>query len=356
MKMSGTYTAAVIGAGMGGKLSMAGLAASDRFELIGVADWQAEARREIEQRYPGLPTFPNHADLFAQLQPDVVCVSTWPPSHLEVTTAALELPLKGILVEKPLAGSSPDGQKLLDRIRAKKLPVVVPHGLLVTNHGQQIMNLVRQGAIGALRLIEIQCTNWDIINAGIHWLNFCIMLLGRDPVELVMASCDTASRTYRDGMQVETLAVTYLQTRSGVRIVMNTGDYVRISEENKTALFRLIGTEGTLDFYAWESRYRLLNAEHPRGQLVEVEPGEKPAHQRYLEMLAGQIDRGEVDYTLAEASLAALELCEAAYLAHEHRCAVSLPLAQFQPPPQSDWQPGRPYSGRGGGRDGRQLA
>lgn len=54
---------------MGGKLSMAGLAASDRFELAGVADWRAEARREAESRYPGLPTFANHAEMFARCQP-----------------------------------------------------------------------------------------------------------------------------------------------------------------------------------------------------------------------------------------------------------------------------------------------
>jgi predicted dehydrogenase len=340
---------------MGGKLSMAGLAASERFELIGVADRRAEARREVEQRYPGVATFPSHTELFAQLQPDVVCVSTWPPSHLEVATAALELPLKGILVEKPLADNIGDGRKILDHIRAKKLPVVVPHGLLVSNHGRQIIDLIRQGAIGPLKLIEIQCTGWDIINAGIHWLNFCVVLLAGEPVDFVMAACDTTSRTYRDAMQVETLAVTYLQTRSGVRIVMNTGDEVKISQEDKKTLFRLIGSEGTLDFYAWEPRYRLLNSQYPQGQLIEVEPGPLPAHQRYLEMLAAQIDQGQPDDVLAEHSLAALELCEAAYLSHRHRCVVTLPLARFEPPQATDWAPGQPYSGQGGGRDGRQL-
>jgi hypothetical protein len=33
---------------------------------------------------------------------DVVCVSTFPPSHEEVALAALDLRLKGMLVEKPL--------------------------------------------------------------------------------------------------------------------------------------------------------------------------------------------------------------------------------------------------------------
>jgi hypothetical protein len=39
---------------------------------------------------------------------------------------------------------------------------------------------------------------------------------------------------------------------------------------------------------------------------------------------------------VAESSLAALELCEAAYLSAEHGCLVRLPLPQFSPPPPND--------------------
>jgi hypothetical protein len=35
---------------------------------------------------------------------------------------------------------------------------------------------------------------------------------------------------------------------------------------------------------------------------------------------------------------------------------VVFPLETFKPLPVPRWNPGRPYSGRGGGRDGRKLA
>lgn len=353
--MCAVYTAAVIGTGMGGKLSLRGLSASERFKLIAAADLRPEARQEVRAIYPELDTFATHVEMFEQCQPDVVCVATWPPSHLEVTRDALQLPLKGILVEKPLADNTASGREILERIRAQELPVVVPHGLLVAEHVRQILDMVYEGRIGILKLVEIQCTGWDIINAGIHWLNFFLALAEGDPVDWVMACCDTSTRTYRDGMQVETLAVTYAQTRSGVRVVMNTGDYVHVSEEGKGTLFRLIGTQGTIEFYGWGSHYRVLNEDHPRGELVEVDPGHLSAHQCYLEALADQMDRGQPDYTVPESSLAALELCEAAYLSCRHRCTVFLPLSQFVPPQPTAWDPGRPYSGTGGGRDGRKL-
>jgi len=353
--MTEQYTVAVIGAGMGGKLSMKAAAASERFQLVAVADWREEARREVEALYPDIRTFASHQELFAAMPVDVVCVSTWPPTHLEVTRDALALPLKGILVEKPLADNTADGRTLLDLARARELPMVTPHGLLVAEHVQQIMRRVQQGEIGELKLIEIQCSGWDIINAGIHWLNFVVVLTEQAPVEFVLATCDTTTRTYRDGMQVETLAVTYVQMQSGLRVVMNTGDNVKISEPGESTLFRLIGSKGTLDFYAWKSRYRLCNAEFPHGQVIEVDPGSRSAHQKYLERLADQMDDGRTDYIWPAASLAALELCEAAYLSNQYHCAVPLPLSTFTPPPVARWEPGKPYHGQGGGRDGRRL-
>jgi len=353
--MASTYTAAVIGAGLGGSLSMAGLAASPRFKLVAVADLNSDALQSAKTKYPDIQTFTTYQQMFAECPTDMVCVSTWPPSHLDITQAALNLPLKGILVEKPLADNSRDGRTLFEAVKAKGLPMAVPHNLLVLPHVNQIIQRIHRGEIGDLKLIEIECSGWDIINAGIHWLNFAVVLTGNEPVDLVMAAVDKSTRTYRDGMQVETLAVTYIQMRSGLRVIMNSGDYVKIAEPDKSTLFRLIGTRGEIDFYAWESSYRIQNAAFPNGQHIAVQPDTRTGHQMHLDRLADAIDADQADFTIPEASLTALELCEAAYLAARHGCMVTLPLDSFTIPPPIDWSPGLPYTGRGAGRDGRKL-
>lgn len=138
-------------------------------------------------------------------------------------------------------------------------------------------------------------------------------------------------------------------------MVMQTGDYVEISRPGKDFLFRLVGTTGTIEFWGWESAYRIVNAQHPTGTLVEVPRSARSAHQLHLENLATQIDQGRPDYAVAESSLLALELCEGAYLSHRHRCVVTFPLERFTPPQSQTWDPGRPYEGTGGGRNGRTL-
>ncbi|MDR1281586.1 MAG: hypothetical protein LBK99_12280, partial [Opitutaceae bacterium] len=219
----------------------------------------------------------------------------------------------------------------------------------------EIITRVRRGDIGALKLVEIQCRGWDIINAGIHWLHFFINLTMLEPIESVLAAIDCTTRTYRDGMQVETIAVTTAQTASGIRVVMHTGDDVRINETNHDNLFRIAGTRGVIEFYGWEPGYKITSSSHASG--VMVTPGELPVsgHRLHLENLAAQMDSGTADNTIADSSLMALELCEAAYASGAHGCRINLPLENFQPPAHTDWKPGQPYSGTGGGRDGRKL-
>lgn len=350
------YTASVVGGGFGGQLSMSALTASPRFKLTAAADLREEAREQLRRLYPGIRTFPDHQSMFRDCPTDVVAVSTFPPSHEEITHAAIARPeLMGILVEKPLGPTHAAGRRILAAIQARSLPVAVPHGLMARRTPREIIDRVRRGDIGGLKLVEIQCRGWDIINAGIHWLNFFVNLTQLEPVDYVLAACDATTRTYRDGMQVETIAVTTAQTRSGVRVVMHTGDDVRVNAESHDNLFRLIGTQGQIEFYGWEAPYRITNQAHPAGLVVTPAEWAVSGHQYHLERLADQMDAATADHGPASSSLMALELCEAAYLSARHRCRIDLPLEHFTAPAPAGWEPGQPYAGAGGGRDGRKL-
>jgi predicted dehydrogenase len=348
-------TASVIGCGMGGGFSLDALAASDRFEIVAACDMRPEVCAEMARRHPGIRTFSNHQACLRDCPADVVCVSTFATTHGDITEAALQVPLKGILVEKPLAHTVNAAETLLAAIREKQIPVCVPHGLLVLPHTVEILRRVQDGEIGELKLVEIQCNQWDIMNAGIHWLNFFVALTGDEPMRSVMAQCDTGTRTYRDGMQVETEGITYVESKSGIRCVMQTGDEIQVNREGKFVLFRLVGTRGLIEFWAWESEYILCNKKHPGGERIEVPASNRSIHQIYLEALADQIEERRPEYAAAERSLAALELVEAAYLSARHPVKVDLPIMAFSPPETGHWDPGQPYSGRGGGRDGRRL-
>jgi predicted dehydrogenase len=268
---------------------------------------------------------------------------------------ALELPLKGMLVEKPLGHTAAAGARIVEAIKKRQLPMVVPHNMLATAGGRAVIDRVRAGAIGELRTVEILSGKWDIMNAGIHWLNYFVNLTGLEPVSYVLALAESSTRTFRDGLQVETTAITCVETDSKVRAYMLTGDEVQSTLPDGKNGFRIVGTSGVIEIGAYAPAYDIRSADYPAGERITPAQQGSSGHQWHLESLADMIDSGSPDYTVADSSLAALELCEAAYISSKHRCKVTFPLEDFTPPPELDWEPGKPYSGHGGGRDGRKL-
>jgi hypothetical protein len=170
-----------------------------------------------------------------------------------------------------------------------------------------------------------------------------------------MAILECSTQTWRDGIEVETTSITYAQSINGVRVVMHTGDKVFIPRKGDSGILRLIGTGGIIEMWPWQGPYRVVNAAHPAGMAFGP-PAAPPlsSHRRYLEELAEQIDASIPDYAIPDSSLAALELCEGAYLSSAHHCKVTLPLKDFTVAPEPDWRPGQPYRGHGG-RDGRFI-
>ena len=134
--------------------------------------------------------------------------------------------------------------------------------------------------------------------------------------------------------------------KSGIRVVMNTGDDTKVTVGEWDFLFRLMGTGGQIEFYGWALPYRIQNAAYPQGLTVTPEEFPIIGHRRHLENMAAMIERGEPDYTIADSSLLALEICEGAYLSSRHRCRVTFPVDRFVPPAASDWDPGSPMRRR----------
>jgi len=354
--MPDKLTANVVGCGIGGRLSIGGLKAAKSYELVAVADLRPEACREIQDEYPNIRTFTDYRTMFRECPADVVCVSTYAPTHEPIAMAAMDTTsLKGILVEKPLGDTAASGRRILEAIKSRALPMVVPHGMLASSCGADVLSSVRDGAIGKLGLVELQCSKQDIINAGIHLLNFFVNLTNLAEMDYVMATCEATTRTYRDGMQVETTAVTYGQTASGIRVVLNSGDDVMITRPGSGHLIRIVGSQGLIEFRKADKSYTIVNAEHPGGEVITPEPWELGGHGKYLYGLADMIGKGHADYRIPDSSLKALELVEAAYLSSRHQCKVTFPLADFAVPDRVDWDPGMPYGGTGGGRDGKEL-
>ena len=64
-----------------------------------------------------------------------------------------------------------EGLRILEAVKARELPMAVPHRLLAEAPPLEIIERVKRGDIGDLRLVEVEQNKWDLLNSGIHLFN-----------------------------------------------------------------------------------------------------------------------------------------------------------------------------------------
>lgn len=314
--------AAVIGCGFGGGLSLTALQRSHQYQLVAASDLSDDVLRETGERYPNTQLFRDYRDMLSGGTIDVVCIATPAPSHAPLAHDLLNHRVRGLLLEKPLACDVATAEKLLGEIIARRLPVVVPHGMLVLPAPCEIARRIRRGDIGRVNSIEIQ-NAVDLLNGGIHWLVYVLDLLDGDaPLEL-QASFDVDDRIVNDGVQVESLGTTRLTMQSGASVVLHSGARMRPEspvlpqDEQRGAVFHVHGTEADIVFSAWAGSYWLGQCSTGSGCLVHCAADSDPTyHQVFLDQLAMQVAASQPDYHVARLSIAALRLVESAYQSH----------------------------------------
>lgn len=328
-----TLTAAVIGCGRGGTLSLDALASSGRYDLVAASDPAEVRRRQVQERWPGVRPFADHRALLEAAPVDVVCVATPTPSHAAVVGDLLDRGVRGLLIEKPIASDTTTARALLDELRARRLPAVVPHGLLVLPAARAVKRRVRRGDIGDMRSVEVQ-NSVDLLNAGIHWLVYLLDLFEGAAPRCVRGAFDVSGRAVNDGIRVESRGTTRIELDSGVPVTLHSGGLTAVTSEVlgpadiAGAVFRLTGSEGQIEFSAWANSYWIRSGEMGGEIIRHPLEGAVNYHQIMLEQLADHIDASRPDYRSASLSLRALEVIKSVW--REQRSA-DWPLGEPAP-------------------------
>ncbi|MCK4401276.1 Gfo/Idh/MocA family oxidoreductase [bacterium] len=351
--------AVVIGCGGGATSFLKALSCHKRYVLAGAADLNKDVLKNVKHEYNCPNVYTDYTKMFSEIKPDVVCVHTYPPSHHLIVREVLKHPVRGLITEKPLGDTVEHGREIVKNIKAKLLPVQIPHGNVLIPRGKEVLERVKNGQIGDIQIVEIQNRYWDFINAGIHWFHYFIMLTGNEDIDWVMCATESSTKTYRDGMRVETTGVSYIKTASGKRCICNIGDEVDVAGSFDDLSYRIIGTEGIIEWGnggEFAKGYFIQNKEYPVREYVKATS--KGNKTDYLDILADEIENGRPDYRNIDASMTALELVEASYLSSKYGQKILFPwnkgkIAKLKT--DDEFWPGIPYDGKGGMRDGKTF-
>ncbi|MCZ2108337.1 MAG: Gfo/Idh/MocA family oxidoreductase [Dehalococcoidia bacterium] len=148
-----------------------GFAAIEGVELAGVANRTRESSERVASEFGIARVFDSPEALIADPQIDAVCIGTWPYMHREYTIRALEAG-KHVLCEARMAATLEEAEDMLaaherhPEFAAQLVPAPFDFRL-----GPTITRLIREGAIGPVREVNIASQNGSALNpqTPIHW-------------------------------------------------------------------------------------------------------------------------------------------------------------------------------------------
>ena len=197
----------IVGTGNMGRIH-ARVLASMRL-LGGVADLNLDAAKQIANAY-GVNAFSDYHLLIKESSLDGVIIATPTSTHASIAEdiAKTHASVKAILIEKPIASTLKDAERVAETLRSKEIAGVVSHSEIYNPIVGRALELIRDGAIGVPRNIihdrrgfvqpsRIPSLGDVFEDIGVH--DFDIMArISQGPAKLY-AQCSTESGIFNAG-------------------------------------------------------------------------------------------------------------------------------------------------------------
>ena len=224
--------------------------------LVGVSDVVEEAGRSAAEAF-NVPFYADYHDLIRRPDLQAVIIATPEFAHVEPTVAALEAG-KGVLVEKPIADTVADAQKILAVQKKTKGVVLVGHVQRFNSQYALAKQQVDEGKIGAVQYVQTRKLNGRGAQDRLKGRSSLPMFLGVHDYDIVNWFAGSApARVYAEsqsvvlkgmGYDVEDTNMALITFKNGVLAACETGWILPPGHPNSSDHRLWIqGTDGRID-------------------------------------------------------------------------------------------------------------
>ena len=147
------YRFLISGGGSAGRSVAQVAAANGRAEIVAVVDPQQTQLARMKESYPHTATGSDYAQLLRATQPDVVVVAGPDHLHADQTVMALEQGCHA-LVEKPLATSVADCQRILDAEAHSGAHIMTDQTMRYMHPWHEMAQIAKAGGIGDIFFVQ----------------------------------------------------------------------------------------------------------------------------------------------------------------------------------------------------------
>lgn len=153
---------AQVGVGYWGRNLLRNAASLPGAEVLWACDQRDSARAQAGRQYPGLKTTSRFDDVLEDDSVEAVLVATETPQHFPLAEAALRAG-KHVFVEKPLAQTADQAERLVNLAAERDLRLMVGHLLRYHPAFRYVEDLAQDGKLGDIRYLYSQRVNLGIV-------------------------------------------------------------------------------------------------------------------------------------------------------------------------------------------------
>lgn len=212
----------VIGCGGIARIHLRGYMTSGRYEIVGLADLEEAAMAEKDEMFGISPRhYTDARAMLAEERPDVVSICTWHSGHAPWAIAAATYKPKAILCEKPMADTVGHAEQMMIACRRNGVKLAVSHQRRFVPAYTLARDLIAQGAIGDVRLIQSFAAD-GLPNYSSHQTDMYRYLLGDVDCDWVMGNVERKTDRYERSTRIEDCAIgTFHFTNGAVALLLS---------------------------------------------------------------------------------------------------------------------------------------
>lgn len=165
------------------------------FDLVGLVN---RSKVDLPGELSAYEIHPSFHDALRELKPELACIATYSESHADYAVAALEQGAD-VFVEKPLATSVKDAERVLDCARANGRKLVI--GYILRHHPSWIRLIAEARSLGGPYVFRMNLNQqssgatWEthknlmhttspIVDCGVHYVDVMCQITDAKPVEV----------------------------------------------------------------------------------------------------------------------------------------------------------------------------
>jgi len=228
------------------------LAAHHQIELVAGSSRDAGRRQRFTERMNVAHTYSDWREMLRNEQIDIVSIATYTPTHADIAIACCEAGVKAVILEKPIATTLRDADRVIETCRGCGVLLAVNHPRRWHPLWRSVRDAIRAGTIGEISHMAVHWPSGRLGNIGTHIFDIAAFLLDSRPQAVSGALDPLVPPDCRGPDFHDPGGWGTVRFDNGVRIHVDAGAEVRLPFG-----FRIFGSLGWIDVQLERADIRL---------------------------------------------------------------------------------------------------